>query len=87
MSQTSKRDGRDQQHGRDVVEERRRATAVMSTSMTMITNGRPRARLAAQMARYSNRPVCRRMPTMIIMPSNRKMTFQSIPLSSEKKTP
>ena len=50
----------------------------------MIRNGRPRARFAAQIARYSKRPVRRSTPTMIIMPSSRKMTFQSMPLSSEK---
>ena len=61
------------------------STAVISTSMTMIRNGRPFARFAAQIARYSNTPLCCRIPTMIIMPSSRKMTFQSMPLSSEKK--
>ena len=61
------------------------STAVMTTSITMITNGRPLASFAAQMARYSNTPLCCRIPTMIIIPNSRKMTFQSIPLSSEKK--
>ena len=50
----------------------------------MTRNGRPRARFAAQIARYSKTPVCRSTPTMIIMPSSRKMTFQSTPVSSEK---
>jgi hypothetical protein len=56
-------------------------TAVITTSITMTDQGRPRARLADQMARYSKTPVCRRMPTMIIIPSRRKMTFQSTPVS------
>ena len=53
--------------------------------MTITGNGRPRARLAAQIARYSKTPVCLSTPTMTIMPSSRKMTFQSMPVSSEKK--
>ncbi len=60
------------------------STAVITTSMTMIRNGRPFAVFADQIARYSNTPVCRRIPTMIIIPSSRKTTFQSIPVSSEK---
>ena len=59
------------------------ATAVTSTSRTMIRSGDPLARLAAQIAMYSKTPVCRSTPTMIIMPSSRKMTFQSIPVSRE----
>jgi len=43
------------------------ATAVMSTSSTITRNGEPLARFAAQMATYSNTPVRRRIPTMIIM--------------------
>ena len=61
------------------------ANAVMSTSRTIIRNGRPRARCAAQIARNSKTPVCRRIPTITIIPKSRKMTFQSIPVSSEKK--
>ena len=59
------------------------ATAVMSTSSTITRNGEPLARLAAQMATYSNTPVRRSTPTMIIMPSSRKMTSQSTPVSWE----
>jgi hypothetical protein len=40
--------------------------------------------LAAQMAMYSNSPVRLTTATMSIMPSSRKMTFQSMPASSEK---
>jgi hypothetical protein len=40
--------------------------------------------LAAQIATAWNTPVCLRMLTMIIIPSSRKMTFQSTPVSSEK---
>ena len=64
---------------------RAEATAVSTTSMTMTRKGRPRARFADQIAMNSNTPVCLTMPTMIIIPSSRKMTFQSIPVSSEKK--
>ena len=60
------------------------ATAVITISMTITANGRPRARLADQMARYSKTPVCLMTLTMIIMPSSRKMTFQSTPVSSLK---
>ena len=51
----------------------------------MMAKGRPRARFAAQMARYSKTPVWRSTPTMTIIPSSRKMTFQSTPVSSLKK--
>ena len=60
------------------------ATAVTRTRMTMTRNGRPAARLTAQIARYSNTPVRCSTATMSIMPSSRKMTFQSMPASSEK---
>ena len=60
------------------------ATAVITISITITANGRPRARLADQIARYSNTPVCLTMLTMIIIPSSRKMTFQSTPVSSLK---
>ncbi|TDV44245.1 hypothetical protein CLV71_114155 [Actinophytocola oryzae] len=51
------------------------AVAVISTSSTITRNGEPLARLAAQIAVYSNTPVRRSTPTMIIIiPSSRKMT-------------
>ena len=50
----------------------------------MTRNGRPRARLAAQIATYSNAPVRLSTATISIIPSSRKMTFQSMPASSEK---
>ncbi len=59
------------------------AMAVMTISITMSRNGFPRERLAAQIARKSNTPVCLITPTMTIMPSSRKMTFQSMPSCSE----
>ena len=59
------------------------AMAVMTISITMSRNGFPRERLAAQIARKSKRPVCLITPTMIIIPSSRKMTFQSMPSCSE----
>ena len=61
------------------------ATAVMTISSTISGKGRPRARWAAQMARNSKIPVSPSTLTMIIMPSSRKMTFQSTPDSGEKK--
>ncbi len=60
------------------------ATAVITISITITANGRPRARFADQIARYSKTPVCLITLTMIIMPSSRKMTFQSTPVSSLK---
>ena len=63
---------------------RAEATAVSTTSSAMIRNGRPRARFATQMATYSKTPVCRSTPTMTIIPSSRKMTFQSTPVRSLK---
>ena len=59
-------------------------TPVTRTKITMIGNGRPRAFFAAQIATYSNSPVRLSTPTISIMPSSRKMTFQSMPDSSEK---
>ena len=53
----------------------------MTTSVTITRNGSPPALLAAQMATYSNTPVRRRTPTMIIIPRSRKMTAQSTPVS------
>ena len=63
---------------------RAEATAVMMTRSTIIRNGRACARCADQMARNSKTPVCRRTPTITIIPKSRKMTFQSTPVSSEK---
>ena len=60
------------------------AIAVTRTRKIMIRSGEPPARFAAQMARNSNTPVCRSTPTMIIIPSSRKITFQSTPVSAEK---
>ena len=60
------------------------ATAVTSTRITITRNGRPLARFAAQIATYSNAPVRFRTATISIIPSSRKMTFQSTPDSSEK---
>jgi hypothetical protein len=59
------------------------ATAVISTNKIITRSGEPLARLAAQIAMNSNTPVLRSTPTMIIMPSSRKMTSQSIPVSAE----
>ena len=59
------------------------ATAVMMTSRIITRSGEPLARLADQIAVYSNTPVRRSTETMIIMPSSRKMTSQSIPVSCE----
>src|SRR5277367_15223 len=59
------------------------ASAITSISSNMMRTGEPLARLTAQMATYSNTPVWRRMLTIIIIPSIRKMTSQSIPLSWE----
>ena len=57
----------------------------MSThSITISRYGLPRAVLAAQIATYSNTPVCRSTETITIMPSSRKMTFQSTPVCSAK---
>src|SRR5215211_3722323 len=62
------------------------ATAVTTTSKIMIRRGEPLARLADQIAMYSNTPVCRSTLTMIIMPNSKKTTSQSIPVSREKNT-
>ncbi len=59
------------------------AAAVIRTRRTITRNGDPPARLAAQIAAYSKAPVWRITPTMIIVPSSRKMTSQSIPVSRE----
>src|SRR5690606_41327034 len=55
------------------------ATAVITISTTISRYGRPRDFFAAHRPRYSNRPVWRMMPTITIIPNNRKMTFQSMP--------
>ena len=62
------------------------AMPVITISITISRKGLPRDRFAAQIARKSNTPVCLMIPTMTIMPSSRKMTFQSIPSCSEKNT-
>ena len=59
------------------------ATAVTSTSRTNRRAGRPRASFAERIARYSNTPVRRITPTTSIMPSSRKITSQSMPVSRE----
>src|SRR5271163_72497 len=59
------------------------ANAITTISSIMMRIGEPLARLTAQIATYSNTPVWRRMLTIIIIPSIKKMTSQSIPLSSE----
>ena len=56
------------------------AKAVSSTSSTISTYGRPRLRLAAQMATYSKTPVWRSTETITIIPNSRKMTFHSTPV-------
>ena len=60
------------------------AEAVITTRITITRNGLPRARLTAQIARYSKMPVWRSTPTITIIPSSRNTTFQSTPDSSEK---
>ena len=59
------------------------ATPVITISITMSRKGLPFDRFAAQMAKKSNRPVCLITPTITIMPSSKKMTFQSMPSCSE----
>jgi hypothetical protein len=53
--------------------------------MAITRYGRALARFTDQIARYSNMPVRFGTPTIIIMPSSRKMTFQSTPASTEQK--
>ncbi len=62
---------------------RAEARAMTNVSMIMIRSGFPLARLAAQIAPNSKTPVWRRILTMIIIPSIKKMTSQSIPVSWE----
>ena len=57
------------------------AIAVKIIKKTSARFGSPFAFLIALIARYSNNPVLWITPTIIIMPSNRKITFQSIPVS------
>ena len=52
--------------------------------MTITRNGRSRVRFAAQIATYSKAPVRLSNDTINIIPSSRKMTFQSTPDSLEK---
>ena len=59
------------------------ATAVIRTSRIITRSGDPLARLADQIAVNSNTPVRRSTETITIMPSSRKMTFQSMPVSWE----
>ena len=59
------------------------AVAVMRTRRIITLSGEPPARLAAQIPAYSKQPVCRSTPTMTIVPSSRKITSQSIPVSCE----
>ena len=59
------------------------ATAVIVINITISRKGLPRDLFAAQIARKSKSPVCLMMPTITIMPSSRKMTFQSMPSCSE----
>ena len=60
------------------------ASAVIRTSSSITRNGEPLARFTAQIATYSNTPVRRSTETMIIIPSSRKITSQSMPVSGEK---
>ncbi|BCI89414.1 hypothetical protein NIIDMKKI_46200 [Mycobacterium kansasii] len=48
------------------------AIAVTTTNRIMMRTGEPPARLAAQIAMYSNTPVCRSTLTMIIIPSSKR---------------
>ena len=63
---------------------RAEAPAVIKASRIITRSADPFARLDAQMAMYSKTPVCRRTPTITIIPSSRKITFQSMPVSREK---
>ena len=66
------RDRRDQQHGGDVVQQRGGDRGDHAPACTISRYGRPRARLAAQIAMYSKTPVCRRTETIIIMPEQQE---------------
>ena len=59
------------------------AIPVININITISRKGLPRDRFAAQIARKSNSPVCLMIPTITIIPSSRKMTFQSMPSCSE----
>ncbi len=52
--------------------------AVMQVKSTRIMTGSPLAVLAASMARYSNTPLRRVIFTIIIIPTNKPMVFQSM---------
>ncbi|OPZ90872.1 MAG: hypothetical protein BWY73_01228 [candidate division TA06 bacterium ADurb.Bin417] len=52
--------------------------AVMAGKKSRISSGLPRAALAERMARYWKRPVFLATATTSIMPTSRKMVFQSI---------
>src|ERR1700733_13097334 len=56
---------------------------VTNNSRIMIQSEEPLERLAANIRTYSNPPVYLTTPTMIIIPSSKKMTSQSIPVFSE----
>ena len=70
-SQTSSGDRSDQQHGGDVVEQRGGHRGDDDEHDHDPERAAP-GRLAAQIARYSNTPVCRSTPTMIIMPEQQE---------------
>ena len=76
------RDRRDQQDRGDVVQQRRGDRGDQDQQDHDPQRG-ALARLAAQIAMYSKTPVCRSTLTMIIIPSSRKITSQSIPVSWE----
>ena len=56
-------------------------SAVTSISRIMIRSGEPLARLADQIAMYSNKPVWRTTLTMIIIPRSKNRTSQLTPVS------
>jgi hypothetical protein len=58
-------------------------TPVTRINSTSIRYGRPPDRFTTQIARNSKRPVSLTTLTMIIMPSSRKITFQSMPACAE----
>ena len=60
------------------------AIAVIRQSSTSSRYGRPLARLPAQIARYSNSPVCLTTLITTIIPNSSRMTFQSMPVSALK---
>jgi hypothetical protein len=58
-------------------------SADTSNSRIMIRSGEPLARLADQIATYSNNPVWRTTLTMIIIPRSKNRTSQLTPVSRE----